>query len=506
MIDLASPRRLRLVMNVIGGNPNSRTLRTLRSGNRARTGPVGLAVVGGVLAAALAPVVSGSPSTQFVCAVTLLAVSVVATLMIDWRRSGDRLSVLTLVGLFYLLAFVAGSLYVWINPSLVGTVSAHPPFDHTALIQAEWLCLFSWIAFVLGFWLRLFGWLSIPPLKLAPRQGQARSMTILYCIGWLARIAGIPRGLYFHPTHNTAVAQGSTLNQALHVFGLLPAVAMAYLGVVAHDRPRLRRLYWAALATELAFAVPSGQRVDSVTVLLLAVIVYYYTHKRVPVKAIVIAATFSLFFVFPVLYLYRASNQDTGYQVSDLSGSLTTYTSGGLGNTLLFGVDSTLKRFSDIGLPAALEQYGRGRDPVSTGETIPWLVTNYIPHAVDPSKRNVIEFTDHLAYVLHVTPVLNSSYAPTQVGEMYLDFGTVGAVLAMLIIGSVYREVDQWLALRRESPLVLAIYAAFGFTVIQTQESLLATSFGGMVRNIVVLAIVIRVTTWFVGSRAQSVQ
>jgi hypothetical protein len=469
-----------------------------------RGGETAAAVACGIAAALLALLVNARTAVQFGSAVGVLAVAVVVACWLDWRRTGDKISVLTLIGLFYLLAFVAGSVYVWFNPSFGLTVPAHQPFSHAALTKAEWLCVFSWVALAIGYRIRLLAWLPIRPLRLKTKSvaSQDRAMIALYCVGIIARVGGISRGLYFHPVQTTPVAEGSTLTQIFYVLGLLPSVAVAYVGVRAAGNPRLRRLYQLGIAAELIFAVPSGNRVDAVTVLVLAVVIHYYTRHRFPVKAIAVSAVFALFFVFPVLYLYRTSNFDRGYHVSDLSGSVETYTSGGLGNTMLFGIGSTLSRFSDIRLPAALEERGRGAYPVSTGETIPWLVTNYVPHAVDPSKRSLIKFNDDLAFQLRVTPVHNSSFAITQPGEMYLDFGLAGAVIAVFILGSVYRELNEWLRLRRESALVLAIYAAFAYPLIQTQESLFALSFGGVIRNLIVVAIIIRVTTFVLDSRA----
>jgi hypothetical protein len=465
---------------------------------RIRTGRFAAAALCGLLAAALARAVVGSTGTQYAIATLLLAVAIPGAWVLDWRRTGDKLSILTLVGIFYLLAFVAGSIYVWFNASFGVATVKRLPFGHAAQTRTEWLCLFSWLAFAAGYRLRLFGWLAIRPLKLKTSSTSAQniSMLVLYVAGWAARIVGIPRGLYFHPTQATAVAQGSSLNQVLAVLGVFPSIAVAYLGASTKRDPALRRYYWAGLLIELAFAIPSGQRVDSVTILLLALIVYYYTHDRMPVKAMIVAGVFALFFVFPVLYLYRTSNNNAGYQVSDLSGSLQTYTSGGLGNTMLFGIGSTLSRFSDIKLPAALEQFGRNAYPVSTGETVPWLFTNYVPHFIDPSKRNVIEAADSLAYTLRLTPVHNSSFAVTQVGEMYLDFGAAGAVIAIMFLGAVYREINDWLSLRGQGPAILALYAASAYQVIRSQESLLASSFGGLVRNLVVLALIIGAVNW----------
>lgn len=469
-----------------------------------------LAVLGGLAAAGIVPAITESIAAQYACATSLLALAIIVAIWLDWRRNGDKLSVLTLIGAFYMMAFVLASVFVWFKPSWAVSVPVHFVFSHDALTKAEWLCLLCWVCFAVGYRLGLFGFLPIPRLSLAgseSRATQRRALIVLYVIGTIARLVGIPRGLYFHPVSTSAVASGSTLNQILGMFGTFPLIAVAYLGIRAHQQrsKRLRRYYWAALAIEFAWALPSGNRVDSVRILVLAVVVFYYTHRRLPLKAMAVCGIFGLFFVFPVLYLYRNANETSSfsknYQVSNLGTGVQTYTSGSIGNTLLFGLGSTLSRFADIQFPAALEERGRQGYSPGEGATVGWIFTNLVPHAIDPTKQSIIQFTDQLAYNLRLTPVRNSSFAPTVVGEFYLDFGAVGAAIAMLILGATYREIDKWLANRRTVPMVTATYAALAYTIISTQEPLLAIGLEQMIRNLILIAILIRVTTWLLRVR-----
>lgn len=462
------------------------------------------AIIFGLLAAFVAIESVSSPAVEYGAAVLSLAVLVLGAMWWEWQRTHDAMSILMLSGVFFLLAFVIGSLYVWFNPSWGVTVLAHVPFSHHSQMRAQWLCVLGWVGFAGGYWFRLLGFLQIPPLKLLRDPAAIKtSMVLLYVVGWVARIALIPTGLYFHTTASTEVAAGSTTSQIIFSFSLMPAVATAYLGIQAHHRTDLRRLYWLALAAEIAFAIPSGRRVDAVSVLVLASIVAFYTTKRLPVRAIAISLVFALFFVFPILFLYRTSHQNTGYQVKDLQGALETYTGGGVENAMLSGVGSTLNRFSDIELPAGLEEKGRNRYPVGFGGTVPWIVTGVLPHALFPNKPNVLMQINNLAFALELTPVRNSQFAPTQVGDMYLDFGTIGVLLGMFVVGAAYRELNEFLSRRRDSPLVLAIYAALAYTILDTEETLLAQGFAGIVRQLLVVTAIVVVTTWLFSSVRQ---
>jgi hypothetical protein len=466
----------------------------------------GALVVLSALTGVLASLLDGSTGVQYACACTILAVAVVVTVWLDWRRTGDVMSVIALVGLFYLLAYVAGSIFLWFNPSFGVTVPVKQPFTHHGLMRAEWLCVLAWIGFAVGYRLRIFGFVGIPRLKLQcgnpPIQG--RAMLWLYSVGWIARVAGIPRGLYFHNLPSTniigTVPISSTTNQILYTLAFLPLVSVAYLGVRAHSDQRFRSYYRLGLIVELAWAVSSGGRGNVVNTLLLALAVQYYTAGRFPLKPTLLAMLFTLFFVFPVLALYRDTSQKThGYQVSNLSAGVSTYTSTGLGNVLLSGIGSTLGRFNDIIIPAALEDRGRNAYPISDGATLGWAVVNFIPHALDPGKPIVNNLQNALSYELRVTPVKNNYEAITQVAEMYWDFGTLGAAIAFLFVGSLYRELNEWTILRRSgrNPAVLALYAALAYFMMQTDETLIADQLDGFIRTVVVLSLLMWVTTRF---------
>lgn len=443
-----------------------------------------------------------SDGQLYAAACIVLTASVIVAVWLDWRRCGDILSVFALAGVFYLLAFVAGSIFMWSHASFGVKVSLHQPFTHHGLMKAEWLAAASWIALAVGY--RLVPGGKIPALKM--RIGSERSLTktlaLLYVIGWAARLAGIPRGLYFHGVSggNAPGAALSTTNQAIHILGVLPMISVAYLGVRSISTGgRLRSWYYIALAVEFGFAIPSGRRVDAVSVLLLALVVAYYGHHRFPVKATAWAAAFAIFFVFPVLHLYRISvnTQQSGYQISNFSNGLNTYTSGGVSGTVLTGVGSTLQRFGDMIMPAALEDRGRTYSPTSEGETIGWMLTNVIPAKLYPGKPNVNQWSNELAYRLGVSPVINNFTAPTIIGELYVDFGNVGAVLAMIVLGMVLRVINDWLGQRQhDNALVIALYAAFAYDLLGAQEETLAVGLVGTLRTMVVAVVLIKGLTW----------
>lgn len=455
----------------------------------------------GLGAASCAPIAGTSVGFQYACACTVLAVVVVGAVWLDWRRTGDVMSVLALVGLFYLLAFDAGSIWLWFQPTFATKAGIDLLFTHQGFLRAEWLCVVTWTGFAIGYRVRALSPLRIPQLRVPPSSPSAQNLTllVLYVIGFGARLGMLSRGIFFHNLASTntigAAGASSTTNQIMAVLGNLPLIVTGAIGFRARSDRRLRIYYRIALAGEVAVAALSGGRGEVIDVLVLALGVAYYASGRFPVRAMVIAAVVALGFVFPVLALYRASSQTSGYQVSNLSSGVSTYSSKGVGNALMSGINTTLGRFDDLIAPIALEELGSAKIHFGFGNTLGADFLNVIPHALDPHKEPVSSVENRISYDLGLSPVRNNFFALTTVSEMFLDFGLVGSVIAFAIIGSVYREINEWLGLRRESPLVCGTYVGLAYYLLQTQETFIGDQLFGMLRAFVVYAVLMKGVT-----------
>jgi hypothetical protein len=385
---------------------------------------------------------------------------------------------------------------------LAATATIHLPFTHHGLLRAEWLCVLSWPGFAIGYRVRGLALLHIPRLQLRASSARAQDRALLwaYLIGFAARFAEFSRGHLFHSVSSTngigTVPVSSTSNQIIAVLALLPLISVAYLGLRAQSAPRLRRYYRPALLAEFIVAASSGGRGEVISVIIIALGVAYYSTQRFPLKATLVASLVGLFVVFPVLALYRGNSAASGFQVSNFSQGVNTYTSAGLGNALLSGVNTTLGRFSDITAPAALEDRGRQAYPLAFGGTLGADFLNFIPHVLAPGKPNVDQLENNVTYALRLTPVRNSYFAPTTVLEMYLDFGTIGTAIAFVVLGSVYREFNDWLALHGKNTAVCALYLGLAFSALGTPEAFIGDQLFGMLRSHVVYVFVIKVGTY----------
>jgi oligosaccharide repeat unit polymerase len=284
----------------------------------------------------------------------------------------------------------------------------------------------------------------------------------------------------------------STTNQIIAIFAALPLFSVAYLGLRSHKNRRLRWYYRGALLVEFVAAAVSGGRGNVISVILLALGVAYYSTRRFPLKAAAVCALIGLFAVFPILVIYRANSQASGYEIGNLSEGVSTYAAGGFESALLSGVSATFERFDDIIAPAVLEGRGRSFYPLPFGGTIGPDFANLVPHALAPSKPINDNLSNGIAYALRLSDVPNNYFAMTMQAETYLDFGTLGAVVAFMILGAFYRGLNDWFGARRQNAAVCGIYLGVAYFLIQTQETFIGDQLFGMVRELLVVAVLLK--------------
>ncbi len=457
-------------------------------------------------------IISTNLGLEFAALIGAMVLAVVIAVTVDVKRTGDLCSPLCLSGLFYLLAFAAGPVFFWFNPDFGQNSLRTLPFDHPALVMATGLCLLAWLGLAAGYFIRPFAFCQVPALKLERWSSPTiYTLFIMYGVGWVARLARIGRGEYFHGSVPAAMVPttGSTLGQVLLILAVLPSIVVAYFGVIGtHSRSKWwLRGYRVGLGVEILYYVPSGGRSYVVTIAVLALIVAYYTKGRLPIRAIIVTGVLLLFVLFPLIHLYRESGTQAGFTSNagrNLERSAAALAGQDVQQTLLYGVGATFSRFSDIFVPAALVYQGRQVYAIAPGETLVWAITNMIPKAVWPGKPSTGTFAGEFAQSIRIVPSKATSVATTQPGELFFNFGTVGVLVGMFFVGGVYREFGEWLRERARRPMVLALYATVAYSIIDSQETIIAQGLTGLLRTTAVLAFILWATQQFALLRHRS--
>jgi hypothetical protein len=249
------------------------------------------------------------------------------------------------------------------------------------------------------------------------------------------------------------------------------------------------------MALEFAFYLPSGSRGSIIGLALMIVVVRYYGLGRRPSWiALAITAALTMLVVFPLELTYR--NTTGGYQSNPqaaLKSASTGLFSQRPSDAWRTGFDATFSRFSDVTAVAALLHTGPGAIDIKPGETLLWSAETFVPRAFYPAKADPGRFGNEFgrAYGLVANNDRRTSIAFPEYAEFYLNFGVLGMVLGMAVIGAFLRLVGDYFIGRKDDPAALAVYATAAWELVNGQESIVAVGLFGVVKLMLVLGLLL---------------
>ena len=413
------------------------------------------------------------------------------------RRQQDPLSLLPLIGIFYLLAFTVGGVYFYYSgPQQQFT------FDHASMTAALGMSLLALPCLWLGYALNPLGWLTARArVEFLPRDVSPFAIAIpLLVIGWLARVAQVATGHYFH---TATLAEGAPANTGATVLikslATLPTLAaavigaVAYLGGFARGKTLLRRSFWGLVALEALWYFPTGQRGLVIGAAVMALVILFYARARkIPWKLLIPVGLFLALFLFPFIAVYRGNfSESQVYQrepVPRLWVALKVVATRSPTETLDAGLGGTFSRFNDVASVATILHRGRAPIGSAPGETLRWVLEAPIPRAVYPDKHDPGTFGNAFGRAYDVLSEDNRSVsiATTQPGELYLDFGWLGVILGMPVLGAVYRAINDFLGARSSDPGALALYAVSAWPLIYGLETIVVLGLVGVLKGLAV--------------------
>lgn len=433
-----------------------------------------------------------SQTALFAGAVALLFAALVTTHVVAQRASGDALAPISLAALFYGVAFGVGGIFLWVvREDDFGLLPDRPD-----IVVAVLLVTAAWICFALGYAADLFRSVRLivrPPRDLAGGVRPGAVVVPFLAAGWGARLLNLAADHYFHISDGTTARTGASW--FVDASAGLPLLAVAFLAAHAFRPAATTRVRaWTAMlvVAELAWSIPTGSRGRIVDLLIVLVIVRYYAAGRLPsARALAAVAAVVVFVVFPFGAAYRSLDYRTSITQA-LFGAASQTRDGGVDGTIHSGL-AAVGRFSDLSAVARIVDQGRERLPLEPGSSLVWAAQGTIPRAIYPDKPEPGQFGNDFgrAYGFIAPSDFRTAIAVTQPGEMYLNGGWLALVLGMVLLGSAYRLVAEYLSARRADPGVLAVYATAASGLVLGMETIMALGFVGVVKTAVLFALAI---------------
>lgn len=465
----------------------------------AALGATGLAVLSGLLVSRY----GDSVVLEAIVAATVVGYLAIWTLVREHRTNWDAFSPLGLSCIFYLATFSLGALYAAFDAD-------HPVrhvFTNEGMAQAMWVGAVGLTGIIVGYRTNLLGFVTsiVPGL---PRVNSRRAGLVVAgvaTIGWAARVAVIASGNYFYAYDNDEAVVASTPG-LLIMLAILPTIAVAYCGARYNIARRngakdkaMRLWFLGLLAVEVAYHAPRGTRAALLTLMLMVLVLRYYgLHKRPSFKATAGLVLVGVVVVFPVLFALR--NEGTGSRAYEenlgyaAQRAVTGLVEQSPVEALDAGLTSTFQRFSGATSLGAVF-YCDCAPPRPPGETLSWLAPAVLPAALvepapEPPERFGYEFGRHYGVSQY------SGIALTQVGEMWINYGWLGVFFGLVAVGAVYRVIGDYYRRRDDDPIALAIYATVAWTVINTQETVVAAGVIGLLKQLLIFTALLYGLTW----------
>jgi hypothetical protein len=161
----------------------------------------------------------------------------------------------------------------------------------------------------------------------------------------------------------------------------------------------------------------------------------------------------------------------------------------GLVATLASGANATFERSADMDLFADVVSRTPSEVPYWNGYTYTSLIGSFVPRMLWPNKPTKVigQAFGHRYSYLYYTNLTTSINLPFLV-EFYANFGIIGVLIGMGIVGIIYRVLDE-LINDPEQDLLASLIGVIVLVPLLMLESDFSLTFGGLILNGVALLI-----------------
>lgn len=411
------------------------------------------------------------------------------------------------ISLLYLLYFGVRTLWVLAHPGDLYSAywGSPPPISYRIINLTLAYTAGGFIALLAGYYSFLPKLINRslyhPRFLKGELQGEEKAIVpkifMIYSIGLLARLFLVMRG---QATFLLAPSQSLTY---LHIFQVFEnfciygyALYTIWLLTMPYKRGRLV-IWLLMLFIEIAFGLFSGWKGFIIPLIAIPLLLYHYLRRRLFIRQIlrwaVIVVVILIFVIFPLINNYRSAfHEMAGYTsvhraLSAWSRALSSFQESQLVSTASNSIRSLMNRF--VGLDSfsiiiANPKYQRGR-------TLTLFFIAFIPRFLW-SEKPVLDVGRKFAVEYWNQPVnVQNSRAPTAIGELYWNFGLIGVLIGMFILGVIYRTAYLYfIKSSRYVSVIEAFLYVFIFLILTNIEGNLSSLFVRLLEQLVLLTII----------------
>ena len=312
---------------------------------------------------------------------------------------------------------------------------------------------------------------------------------VLFVIGWAARIHIIESNAYFQILRTLQGELEGPFYAAIRMAELFPLYALCILAIM-YWRPgkppsRLLRFGLAfAVASELAYWLPSGRKEPVILAILLPLLIRYLRSGKLPSAKTVGILLLVVAVLFPAAFMYRNAMETagTGADLIDTVIAAAETAETGTANSdktsgeIIFGRISLLEPLS-----ASVRLSKEGDWEPMLGSSYAEALLSFAPRFIWPDKPDFHYGTEfgHAAGFLSSGDWL-TSISVTYFGEAFLNFawGGVFPMFVMgMILGGLYRQMS--VSVRQETWLLVYVIA---LPTVLYIGGTFALHFGGLIK------------------------
>jgi hypothetical protein len=408
-----------------------------------------------------------------------------------WRKQKD-----TEVPLFSMIAGIYWLYYAfplfWGDRYSVSTLSAGAFVTEEAVTSAIIMVLVGVVAFWLGMKLgvgKRFVPKRIPDIPTNPMRWDW--LRVLLLVGTLSSLS--ETALY---------ALGYNLSQfMLTVLTLIPIVAYSilfrnYLKGQAKGSDRF--LLIAFVSLRIVIGMASGWMGALGFLMITTAVIYIYERKRFPVVLFIFMVVYILFFQvgkFAMRQKYWYDNEQAG-KIERIAtwvdesmkrwGEAISDPTGEVMRNLIY---VSLSRTSLLTQTASIIELTPSTVPYQYGQTYSYMVVAFIPRFIWPDKPSANDANQfyQVAYGLTAEEDLeNGSFAAGTLAEGYINFGWLGVVGLMFLLG-IFFDWFQWTFLTEASGYLLRGIGVTLLPYFLTVESQLAAYLGATLQRVILI-------------------